>query len=100
MAKPSTLKFCPPGTERVIRGRKEIIVKAGNAGGIDFRFNGKKLDTARTNLAKSDHYFWSWGSGAERSPCRPRRHKFSFFLFFRLPLALHRSMADWLPLNV
>ena len=33
------------GSERAIRGRKEIIVKAGNAGGIDFRFNGKKLDT-------------------------------------------------------
>jgi cytoskeleton protein RodZ len=33
------------GAERVIRGRKEIIVKIGNAGGVDFRFNGKKLDT-------------------------------------------------------
>ncbi len=32
------------GDERAIRGRKEIMVKAGNAGGIDFRFNGKKLD--------------------------------------------------------
>jgi cytoskeleton protein RodZ len=33
------------GEQRVIRGRKEIVVKAGNAGGVDFRFNGKKLDT-------------------------------------------------------
>lgn len=32
------------GTERTIRGRKEIIVKAGNAGGVDFQFNGRKLD--------------------------------------------------------
>ncbi len=32
------------GSERVISGRKEIIVKAGNAGGIEFRFNGKKVD--------------------------------------------------------
>jgi cytoskeleton protein RodZ len=32
------------GSERVLRGRKEIIVKAGNAGGLDFRFKGKKLD--------------------------------------------------------
>ena len=32
------------GEERAIRGRKEIIVKAGNAGGVDFQFNGKKLD--------------------------------------------------------
>jgi cytoskeleton protein RodZ len=32
------------GSERAIRGRKEIIVKAGNAGGVDFQFNGKKLD--------------------------------------------------------
>jgi cytoskeleton protein RodZ len=31
-------------TERAVRGRKEVIVKTGNAGGVDFRFNGKKLD--------------------------------------------------------
>ncbi len=35
----------PAGSERAIRGRKEIVVKTGNAGGIDFLFNGKKLDT-------------------------------------------------------
>ena len=35
-------------SERSIQGRKEIIVKAGNSGGIDFRFNGKKLDTGGT----------------------------------------------------
>ena len=33
------------GSERVVRGRKEIIVKVGSAGAIDFRFNGKKVDT-------------------------------------------------------
>jgi cytoskeleton protein RodZ len=33
------------GSERTVRGRKEIIVKVGSAGAIDFRFNGKKLDT-------------------------------------------------------
>lgn len=32
------------GTERTVRGRQEVIVKAGNAGGVDFQFNGKKLD--------------------------------------------------------
>ncbi|MGA7632916.1 MAG: RodZ domain-containing protein [Terriglobales bacterium] len=32
------------GAERTIRGRKEIVVKAGNAGGVDFQFNGKKVD--------------------------------------------------------
>jgi cytoskeleton protein RodZ len=32
------------GSERVIRGQKEVIVKAGNAGGVDFQFNGKKVD--------------------------------------------------------
>jgi len=31
------------GGERVIHGRKGITIKAGNAGGLDFRFNGKKL---------------------------------------------------------
>ena len=32
------------GSERVLHGRQKIVVKTGNAGGIDFRFNGKKLD--------------------------------------------------------
>jgi cytoskeleton protein RodZ len=38
-------ELLPAGSERAIRGRKEVIVKAGNSGGVDFRFNGKKLDT-------------------------------------------------------
>jgi cytoskeleton protein RodZ len=38
-------ELLPPGSERTVRGQKEIAVKAGNAGGVDFRFNGKKLDT-------------------------------------------------------
>ena len=37
------------GSERSIQGRKEIIVRAGNSGGIDFRFNGKKVDTGATS---------------------------------------------------
>jgi cytoskeleton protein RodZ len=32
------------GSERAVHGRKEIIVKAGNVGGVDFRLNGHKLD--------------------------------------------------------
>jgi len=32
------------GTERAVQGRKQVIVKSGNAGGTDFLFNGKKLD--------------------------------------------------------
>jgi cytoskeleton protein RodZ len=32
------------GTERAVQGRREVIVKSGNAGGTDFLFNGKKLD--------------------------------------------------------
>jgi cytoskeleton protein RodZ len=32
------------GSERTVRGRKEVVVKAGNAGGVDFQFNGKKVD--------------------------------------------------------
>jgi len=31
------------GSERTIRGAKQIIVKAGNAGGLDFQLNGKKV---------------------------------------------------------
>jgi cytoskeleton protein RodZ len=37
-------ELLPAGSERAVRGRKEIMVKAGNAGGVDFRFNGQKLD--------------------------------------------------------
>jgi len=33
------------GSERTVHGHREIVVKAGNAGGVDFRFNGQKLDT-------------------------------------------------------
>jgi cytoskeleton protein RodZ len=32
------------GSERTLVGQKEIIVKVGNAGGVDFHFNGKKLN--------------------------------------------------------
>jgi cytoskeleton protein RodZ len=33
-----------PGTERTVRARKEVTVKAGNAGAIDLLLNGKHLD--------------------------------------------------------
>ncbi len=33
------------GTERTVRAQKQVVVKAGNAGGVDFQFNGKKVDT-------------------------------------------------------
>ena len=38
-------ELLPAGSQREIRGREEIIVRTGNAGGVDFRFNGKKVDT-------------------------------------------------------
>ncbi len=31
------------GDQRAIRGQKEIVVKAGNSGGVDLYFNGKKI---------------------------------------------------------
>jgi cytoskeleton protein RodZ len=34
------------GSERSVAGRKEIIVRVGNAAGVEFRFNGKKLNAA------------------------------------------------------
>ncbi len=33
------------GSERTVRGRKAIVVRAGNAGAVDFLLNGKKLGT-------------------------------------------------------
>lgn len=32
------------GSERTFRGHKEIIIKVGNSGGVDLRFDGKKID--------------------------------------------------------
>lgn len=32
------------GSERKVQGRQQITVKAGNAGGVEFQFNGKKVD--------------------------------------------------------
>ena len=37
-------ELLPAGTERVIRGRKEITIRTGNAGAVDFRFNERKVD--------------------------------------------------------
>jgi cytoskeleton protein RodZ len=31
------------GSQRAIHGRKQVVIKAGNAGGLDFSFNRKKL---------------------------------------------------------
>jgi hypothetical protein len=31
--------------ERTLHARRLIVVKAGNAGGVEFRFNGKRLAT-------------------------------------------------------
>jgi cytoskeleton protein RodZ len=36
-------ELLPAGSERVVRGRKEITVRTGNAGAVDFRFNEKKV---------------------------------------------------------
>jgi len=32
------------GSEFTLHGRKQVVVKVGNAGGLDFRLNGKKLE--------------------------------------------------------
>ena len=35
-----------PGSQRNLRAQRQIIVKTGNAGGVDFRFNGTKIDSS------------------------------------------------------
>jgi cytoskeleton protein RodZ len=40
----STSEVLEAGSQRTFRGHQEIIVKVGNAGGVDLSFNGKKLD--------------------------------------------------------
>ena len=42
--KPIPSELLEPGNERTIRGRKQVVVKAGNVGALDFRLEGKKLD--------------------------------------------------------
>jgi len=37
-------ELLPAGGERTVHGRQQITVKAGNAGGIEFQFNGKKIE--------------------------------------------------------
>jgi cytoskeleton protein RodZ len=42
--KPSPSETLEPRSDRALHGRKEVVIKAGNAGGLDFLLNGKKLD--------------------------------------------------------
>ena len=37
-------ELLPAGSKRVVRAQKEITVRTGNSGGVDFRFNEKKVD--------------------------------------------------------
>jgi cytoskeleton protein RodZ len=37
-------ELLPAGSEREVRARREVVVKIGNAGAVDLRFNGKKVD--------------------------------------------------------
>jgi cytoskeleton protein RodZ len=44
--KPISSELLPAGSERQVRGHQQIVVKTGNAGGVDFQFNGKKVIAA------------------------------------------------------
>ena len=44
--KPISSELLPAGSERQVRGHQQIVVKTGNAGGVDFQFNGKKVAAA------------------------------------------------------
>jgi cytoskeleton protein RodZ len=41
--KPLSSELMTAGTERTVHGRKQVIVKAGNAGAIEFQLNGQKF---------------------------------------------------------
>jgi cytoskeleton protein RodZ len=43
--KPAPSPVLAPGGKLTIQGQKEIVVKVGNAGGVNFHFNGKKVET-------------------------------------------------------
>jgi cytoskeleton protein RodZ len=40
---PVSSELLPAGGELTVHGRQQITVKAGNAGGVEFQFNGKKI---------------------------------------------------------
>jgi cytoskeleton protein RodZ len=87
------------GSTRAIRGRKEIIVKVGNAGGVDFHFNGKKLDTGGEFGEVKTITFGPEGivPNAPVPPSTPLSLSLSFLPFaVRLP----PFNPGWLPLNV
>ena len=44
--KPIASELMTSGTERTVRGSKQVVVKAGNAGAIEFQFNGQKFPAA------------------------------------------------------
>lgn len=44
--KPISSELLAAGSERQVLGHQQIVVKTGNAGGVDFQFNGKKVGTA------------------------------------------------------
>jgi cytoskeleton protein RodZ len=43
--KPIPSPLLASGNQLTIHAQKEIVVKVGNAGGVNFRFNGKKVET-------------------------------------------------------
>jgi cytoskeleton protein RodZ len=44
--KPLASELMTAGTERTVHGSKQVVVKAGNAGAIEFQFNGQKVPAA------------------------------------------------------
>ena len=44
--RPFPSEVLEPRSDRALHGRKEVVIKAGNAGGLDFLLNGKKLDVS------------------------------------------------------
>jgi Uncharacterized protein conserved in bacteria len=44
--KPLASELMTAGTERIVHGTKQVTVKAGNAGAIEFQFNGQKFPAA------------------------------------------------------
>ena len=97
--KPVFSELLLAGSEHAIQGRKEIIVKAGNSGGIDFRLNGNKLGTG--GVAGEVQYFYFWASGNPAKCPRPAFHALKFVSFFSSVYpTLPPFDAQWRPLNV
>jgi cytoskeleton protein RodZ len=61
----------PAGDQHAVRGRREVVVKSGNVGGIDLEFNGKRLEPQGHNGQVRTITFGPAGLLSSSAPASP-----------------------------